>query len=285
MTRGRDVENTESADSTGRTHDGAGRTPVADADAVDASDMPQRVALVTGGTRGIGLAIAQRLLDDGLAVCITARKVEGLADAAQALGRHDQLLTLAGRSDDPAHRRIAVDQVMDRFGRLDVLVNNAGINPVFGNLVDLEQRSAEKIMGVNLHAALGWVQEMQRVSPSASGAIVNVASFATVRPSPGLGMYGASKAALVHLTKQLALELAPTVRVNCVIPALIETGFAGRLYEGRRDEIVRGYPLRRLGNPADVASAVAFLSSTESGWITGESLLIDGGLSLTGGVA
>jgi len=247
--------------------------------------MTQRVALVTGGTRGIGRAIAGRLLDDGLAVCITARKAEGLAEAAATLGHPQNLLTVAGRSDDPDHRRAAADAVVDRFGRFDVLVNNAGINPVFGSLMDLEQRSADKIMSVNLHAALGWAREMRRVSPGEQGAIVNISSYATVRPSPGLGMYGASKAALIHLTKQLALELAPEVRVNCVIPALIATEFAGRLFEGRRDEIEAGYPLGRLGSPEDVASAVAFLSSAESAWITGESLLIDGGLSLTGGVA
>jgi NAD(P)-dependent dehydrogenase (short-subunit alcohol dehydrogenase family) len=247
--------------------------------------MTRRVGLITGGSRGIGLAVARRLLDDGYAVCVTARKVEGLTDAAAALGNRDRLMTAVGRSDDPDHRRVTVDALIDRFGRFDVLINNAGINPVFGRLVDLEQRSAEKIMNVNLHAALGWVREMQRVMSGSRGAIVNISSYATVRPSPGLGMYGASKAALTHLTKQLALELAPKVRVNCVVPALIATEFAGRLYEGRHEDIEAGYPLGRLGRPEDVAAAVAFLSSAESGWITGESLLIDGGLSLTGGVA
>ena len=246
--------------------------------------MSGRVALVTGGTRGIGLAVARRLLDDGLSVVITARKVEGLAEAQAALGHPTRCLTVAGRSDDAEHRRTAVDALIDRFGRFDVLVNNAGINPVFGPLLDARQPSAEKVLSVNLHAVLGWVQEMRRVCGDHPGAVVNVASFATVRPSPGLGIYGVSKAALVHLTRQLALELAPCVRVNSVVPALVATDFADRLYAGRRSEIEAGYPLRRLGRPDDVAAAVAFLSSDEASWITGASLLLDGGLSLTGGV-
>ena len=246
--------------------------------------MSERVALVTGGTRGIGRAIARRLLENGLSVCITARKIDGLAAAAESLGNPDRLLTIAGRSDDPDHRRTAVDEVIDRFGRLDVLVNNAGVNPVFGDLIDLDERAAEKIMNVNLHAAVGWAREMRRVHSGSQGAIVNISSYSTVRPSPGLGMYGASKAALQHITKQLALEFAPEVRVNCVIPALIATEFAGRLFEGRREAAEREYPLARLGSPGDVAAAVAFLSSDQAGWITGESLLLDGGLSLNGGV-
>lgn len=244
----------------------------------------RRVALVTGGTRGIGLAIVRRLLEDGLDVGVTARKPAGLEEVRRRLGPH-RVLTVAGRSDDPNHRCTAVDAMIERFGRLDVLVNNAGVNPTFGTLMDLEDRSAHKIMDVNLHAALGWAREMQRVAPSRPGVIVNIASYATVRPSPGIGMYGASKAALIQLTKQLALELAPHVRVNCVVPALIATEFAGQLYEGRRSAVEAGYPLGRLGTPDDVASAVAFLASADSDWITGASLLIDGGLSLTGGVA
>lgn len=246
--------------------------------------MTDRVALVTGGTRGIGLAIARRLLSDGLSVCITARKPDGLAQAAEQLGHPDRLLTVAGKSDDVEHRRETVDAVIGRFGRMDVLVNNAGINPVFGDLVDLDDAAATKILNVNLHAALGWAREMHRVSAESVGAIVNVSSFAALRPSPGLGMYGVSKAALVHLTKQLALEFAPTTRVNAVIPALIATEFAERLFEDRRSEVESAYPLARLGSPEDIAAAVSFLSSDESQWITGESLVVDGGLSLTGGV-
>lgn len=248
--------------------------------------MTGRVALITGGSRGIGLATAQRFLADGWSVCLTARKHDGLNAAQQVLGEPDRVMTVAGRSDDEKHRRATVGMTLQRFGRLDVLVNNAGINPVLGDLIDLENRAAEKIIDVNLFAPLGWAREMRRALPNGhGGAIVNIASFATVRPSPGLGMYGASKAALIHLTRQLALEFAPTIRVNCVVPALIATEFAGLLFEGRRQEIEQSYPLATLGKPTDVAAAVAFLATEQSSWITGQSLVLDGGLSLTGGIA
>lgn len=251
----------------------------------DTRDTTNRVALITGGTRGIGFAVAARLLEDRWAVCITARKAEGLADAAERLGHGDRLMTVQGKSDDPAHRADCVQAVVDRFGRLDVLVNNAGVNPVMGTMVELDESAARKILGVNVLACLGWAREMHRVFVGdGTGAIVNVSSYASVRPSPGIGMYGVSKAAVTQLTKQLALEMAPRIRVNAVIPALIETDFAGALYQDRKDEIAASYPLGRIGRPEDVASAIAFLASGQSAWITGETLLLDGGLSLTGGV-
>lgn len=261
----------------------------------------RRVALVTGGSRGIGYAIAARLLADGFAVCITARKPDGLEDAAARLGNPDRVHTFAGKSDDPEHRRQAVDEILERFGSLDVLVNNAGINPVYAELLDVEETAATKILTVNLLSALGWSAEMRRArrqtlasatrradragQGQGQGSIVNVSSFATVRPSPGLGVYGASKAALRHATRQLALELAPDIRVNAVVPAVIATDFAGKLYEGRETEVAAEYPLQRIGRPDDVAAAVAFLASHDASWITGQSLLIDGGLSVTGGIA
>lgn len=246
--------------------------------------MPQRVALVTGGSRGIGFAIARRLHTDGMAVCITGRSQEGLADAVRSMDFSDRLLAIPGHNDDPDHRRAAVDAVAERWGGLDILVNNVGINPVFGGLLDIDDHAAQKTLNVNLLASLGWVREMQRVNQGRPGNIVNISSFAAVRPSPGLGMYGASKAALCSATKQLALELAPDIRVNSVVPALIATEFAGKLYEGRRDIIEATYPMRRLGRPEDIAAAVAFLASEDAAWITGQSLVVDGGLSLTGGV-
>jgi NAD(P)-dependent dehydrogenase (short-subunit alcohol dehydrogenase family) len=247
--------------------------------------MTGRVALVTGASRGIGFAIAARLLADGFAVCITARSPDGLAKAAEQLGHADRLMTSSGKSDDPRHRGHTIEAVVERFGRLDVLVNNAGVNPVAGDLMDLDQGAAEKILGVNLLAGLGWVHEARRHGgPDGLSAIVNISSFATIRPSPAIGMYAISKAAVTQMTKQLAFELAPKVRVNAVVPALIDTQFAAALHAGREEEIAATYPLKRVGRPDDVAGAVAFLISADSAWITGETLLVDGGLSLTGGV-
>jgi NAD(P)-dependent dehydrogenase (short-subunit alcohol dehydrogenase family) len=242
-----------------------------------------QVAIITGGSRGIGLAIAQRLLDDGAEVCITARKPGVLKEAAATLGDSDRVLTVAGKAHDPQHQADTVAQVTKQFGRIDILVNNVGTSPVFGPLMDLEQAAAAKILEVNVLSALGWTQHVVAASMREhGGAIVNMASVAGVGVSPGIGMYGVSKAALMNLTKQLAVELGPAIRVNAVAPAVVKTKFAAALYEGKEDEVAATYPLRRLGVPDDVGSVVAFLASDDSSWMTGQTLVIDGGVTLVG---
>ncbi|WP_203921475.1 SDR family oxidoreductase [Rugosimonospora africana] len=243
-----------------------------------------RVALVTGASRGIGLAVARRIVAEGGRVCLTARKEDGLRDAVASLGP-EYAIGVAGRSDDEEHRSSTVARVLDAYGRLDVLVNNTGINPAYGPLLDLDLGAARKTLEVNVVAALGWVREAYRGWLGAhGGAVVNVASVAGLRPAGGIGLYGVSKAALIQLTAQLAMELGPAVRVNAVAPAVVKTRFATALYEGREEEVAQAYPLRRLGVPADVASAVAYLASDDAEWVTGQTLAIDGGITLTGGV-
>ena len=247
--------------------------------------MTDRVTPVSGGSRGIGFAVAERLLAGGASVCTTARKADGLAEVATKLGHPDRLMAVQGKSVDTVHRANTADSIVEPFGRLDVLVNNAGVNPLRGLMVDLGEAAAQRILAVNVLAGLGWVRQKHHVfDMTTTVAIVNVSSCATVRPSPGIGMYGVSKAALTQPPKQLALELAPQTRVNAVIPAHIETEFARALYGDRKDEIVATYPLGRIGRPSDVASAIAFLTSDNSDWIMGETSLLDGGLSLTGDV-
>ncbi len=245
-----------------------------------------KVAVITGASRGIGRATAQRLVDEGARVCITARKPEPLAEAVSALGGELRAIGVAGHADDPAHRRAALDAAVEAFGRLDVLVNNTGINPAYGPLTELAESVARKIMDVNVLSALSWVREARHRGLGANvaepGAIVNIASIAGVRPSPGIGYYGVSKSALIGLTLQLADELSPAVRVNAVAPAVVKTRFATALYQGREGELAKGYPLGRLGVPEDVASAVAFLASADASWITGQTLVLDGGLTLRG---
>lgn len=242
--------------------------------------------MVTGASRGIGRATAQRLVDEGARVCITARKPEPLAEAVAALGGELHAIGVAGHADDPAHRQAALDAAVEAFGRLDVLVNNTGINPAHGPLTELAESVARKIMDVNVLSALSWVREARQRGLGANvaepGAIVNIASIAGVRPSPGIGYYGVSKSALIGLTLQLADELSPAVRVNAVAPAVVKTRFASALYQGREDELAKGYLLGRLGVPEDVASAVAFLASADASWITGQTLVLDGGLTLRG---
>lgn len=244
-----------------------------------------RTALITGASRGIGLAIAQRLVEEGARVTITARKQEALDEAVASLGGPEHALAVAGKGDDVEHQAHAVSQTVATFGSLDLLVNNAGINPAYGAMIDLDLDSARKIFEVNCLAALSWTQQAHRAwLGEHGGAVVNVASVAGLRPAPGIGFYGASKAMLNHITAELAVELGPDIRVNAVAPAVVKTRFATALYEGREEEVAAAYPLKRLGIPEDVGSAVAFLLSGDSAWMTGQVLVVDGGVTLTGGV-
>ncbi|MQA01773.1 MAG: glucose 1-dehydrogenase [Streptosporangiales bacterium] len=248
-------------------------------------DGQRRVAIVTGASRGIGLSIARTLVERGYRVCITGRNAGPLDEAVASLGGAEHALGVPGKAHDPAHQDATVDAVLGAFGRIDVLVNNAGINPVYGPMLELDLDAARKILEVNVLAAIGWTQRVHKASlAERGGAVVNIASAGGMRAAPGIGFYGTTKAALIHVTMELAVELAPKVRVNAVAPAVVKTKFATALYEGREEQLVAGYPMARLGVPEDVAGAVAFLASDEAAWITGQTLVIDGGATLTGDV-
>lgn len=244
-----------------------------------------KVALITGGSRGIGYGIAQSLVARGDRVCLTGRNEGPLQEAVAKLGA-DRATYVAGKAHDESHQAQAVEHVMTTYGRVDFLVNNAGTNPVFGPIADAELSVARKVFETNVISALGFAQRTwaawQREN---GGAIVNVASVAGLSASPFVGPYGISKAAMINLTLQLAHEMSPGVRVNAVAPAVVKTKFAAALYEGREEEAANGYPMGRLGVPEDVGGAVAFLASDAAGWITGQTLVIDGGLFLNAGVA
>ncbi len=244
-----------------------------------------RVALVTGASRGIGLAIAKGLVERGAKVCITARKPEPLAEAVEQLGGPDVAIAVPGKADDAAHQQEAVAAAIEKFGSLDLLVNNTGINPVYGPTLDVDPAAASKIFAVNVIAPLSWIRAARDAwMGEHGGAVVNVASIAGIRTSPGIGMYGVSKAALIRLTQELGAELGPKIRVNAVAPAVVKTQFATALYEGREEEVAAAYPMKRLGVPEDIAGAVAFLLSGEAGWMTGQTVVLDGGVTLGGGL-
>jgi NAD(P)-dependent dehydrogenase (short-subunit alcohol dehydrogenase family) len=246
----------------------------------------KKVAIVTGASRGIGLGIARRLVDDGARVVITARRPEALAEAVEALGGPAHALAIAGHADDAAHQDEVVAAARETFGRLDYLVNNAGINPSFGPMLETEIDSARKILEVNVLSAFSWTKKAVGAglgTPQApGGAIVNVASIAGLGATGLLGWYAVSKAALIHLTTELGYQLGPDVRVNAVAPGIVKTDFAQALYEGREDKVSRRYPLKRLGVPRDISGAVSFLLSGDSSWMTGQTVVLDGGATLAG---
>lgn len=244
-----------------------------------------RVAVVTGASRGIGLAIAQRLVADGANVCVTARKGEALQEAVSVLGGPKHAVGVAGKAKDTEHQAETMGRTLEAFGSVDMLVNNAGINPVYGPMIEIDHAAARKVFEVNVLGALSWTQHAYRAwMADNGGAVVNVSSIAGLKPAPGIGFYGASKAMLNHLTQELALELAPRIRVNGVAPAVVKTQFSAALYEGQEADVASGYPLKRLGVPDDVAGTVTFLLCDEAAWLTGQVIIIDGGVTLTGGV-
>jgi NAD(P)-dependent dehydrogenase (short-subunit alcohol dehydrogenase family) len=249
-------------------------------------DLTGRAAIVTGATRGIGFGIAKELAERGASVCITARKPAELDAAVAALDPDGsgRVIVSRGSADDAEHQQATIEATIARFGRIDYLVNNAAVNPHFGPLVDADPAAVRKIFEVNVIAALVWTQLAWRAwLADNGGAIVNVASVGGFVAGPFIGAYNASKAALIHLTRQLAQELGPGVRVNGIAPAVVKTDFARALYENDEEGVASRYPLKRLGVPADTAKLTAFLLSDDASWITGQTVVIDGGIMAMGG--
>jgi NAD(P)-dependent dehydrogenase (short-subunit alcohol dehydrogenase family) len=250
-------------------------------------DFAGKTAIVTGATRGIGFGIAAELVSRGASVCITARKPDELGAAVAALDPDGdgRAISAQGSADNAEHQQAAVDATMSAFGRIDYLVNNAAVNPYFGPLIDADLGAVRKILEVNVVATLAWDKLAWNAwMKDKGGVILNIASVGGMRPGPFLGAYNASKAALIHLTRQLAQELGPKVRVNGIAPAVIKTEFARALYERDEQGVADRYPLKRLGVPSDTSKLAAFLLSDDASWITGQTVAIDGGILSAGGV-
>jgi NAD(P)-dependent dehydrogenase (short-subunit alcohol dehydrogenase family) len=255
------------------------------------TDLTGRTALVTGASRGIGLATAQALAAAGASVVLTSRKQEAadqaaatvrdaVNDAAGARVKAAAIGVGAHATDQDAARR-CVDFTVETYGSLDILVNNAGTNPAYGPMVDMDHGRFAKTFDINLWAPVLWTSlAVKAWMGEHGGAIVNTASTGGLTVAPGMGVYNATKAGLIHLTRQFALELAPGIRVNAVAPAVVRTRLAELLWVGHEEQLNASYPLGRIGEPVDIASAVLFLVSDAASWITGQTLVLDGGALL-----
>jgi NAD(P)-dependent dehydrogenase (short-subunit alcohol dehydrogenase family) len=252
-------------------------------------ELKGRTALVTGGSRGIGLAVAARFAEAGANVMLVSRKADDLEEAAAGLvAAGAEADRVAWRSAHVGHPEDATSCVADavaRFGGLDILVNNAGTNPYFGPLIDIDVVRAQKTFEVNQLSVLVWTTAA--VKAGLRGSVINVASVGGLGVEPNIGWYNVTKAAVLHLTRQLSFELAPDVRVNALAPGLVKTKLAAALWEGPGEERISAHiPLRRLGLPDDIATAALFLASEASSWMTGQTLVVDGGTTAqpSGGV-
>ena len=245
-------------------------------------DLTGRIALVTGASRGIGSAIAEALAEQGAKVVLSSRKQEGLdAEAARINerfpGAAEGIAAHTGRQEDLER---LVTTVMERHGRIDILVNNAATNPFFGPMMNMDMPAWDKTFEVNLRGVFFLTKLVYEATmESKGGAVVNIASIGGIRPGFGLGAYNVTKAGVIMLTRQLAKEIGSKVRVNAIAPGLIKTRFAEALW-GNEDllkRVIDTNPMGRIGSPDEIAGAVVFLVSDAASYVNGEVIVIDGG--------
>ncbi len=235
-----------------------------------------KVALITGASRGIGKAIAKAYADAGASVMLSSRKQDALEAAAGEIG--GDTAVFAANAGELDQAQACVDATVERFGGIDILVNNAATNPYMGPTIDIDPARYDKTMQVNLRGVFFWTQMAWRASmQERGGSVINVASIGGMSIEPTIGIYNTTKAAVIHLTRTLAAELAPSVRVNALAPGLVKTDMARALWEPAEEQMAKRMPLRRLGEPEDIANGALFLASDLSSWITGHTLVIDGG--------
>jgi len=236
-----------------------------------------KTALVTGASKGIGLAIAKAMAESGANVMLSSRKQEQLEKAAAEINGNVDVV--AANAGEPEQAEAAVDATLERFGSLDVLVNNAATNPHFGKAIDVDLPRFDKTFQVNLRGLLVWSQlAYKRWMQEHGGNVINIASIGGMHYGSFIGVYDTTKAAVIYLTKHLAAELAPNVRVNAIAPGMVKTDFAKALYENGEEAVAAMVPLKRLGVPEDIAPAAVFLASDAASWVTGEVFVVDGGM-------
>jgi NAD(P)-dependent dehydrogenase (short-subunit alcohol dehydrogenase family) len=242
-----------------------------------------KVAIVTGASRGIGEAIARAFAAAGAKVVVASRKIDGVTAVAESIGPNAHAIAAhTGKESDCA---LLVEGAVAKFGKVDVLVNNAATNPYFGPMLDIDATAWDKTFEVNTKGyfwmARGVAKHLQ--NRNAPGSIVNVASVAGLEAAPLQGVYGMTKAAILSMTKTLAYELASSkIRVNAICPGLIETKFASALIQNESilAEVTKKTPLARYGQPDEIAGGALYLASDAATFLTGHSLVIDGGMTV-----
>jgi NAD(P)-dependent dehydrogenase (short-subunit alcohol dehydrogenase family) len=252
---------------------------------MDLFDLSGKVAIVTGASRGIGQAIAERLAQAGAKVVITSRKPEGIDAIAEAIrASGGEAMAVAAHNGDKAALQNLAQTAIKAYGGVDILVHNAATNPHFGPLLDAEDGLWQKTLEVNL---MGNVWLTQAVVPNmrerGGGSIINIASVNGLRPGRMQGIYSITKAAVINLTQTLAMELAEAnIRVNAVAPGLIQTKFARAIWENDYlvTPIIQRTPLKRIGQPDDIAGIVVYLAAPASSYATGQVFVVDGGLTV-----
>jgi NAD(P)-dependent dehydrogenase (short-subunit alcohol dehydrogenase family) len=248
----------------------------------DIFDLGGRVALVTGGSRGIGRAISLLLARHGATIVVASRRIEGcetVAGEIRAAGGRATALTC--HIGEPAQITAAMQEIDARHGRLDILVNNAATNPYFGPAVAMDLAAYQKTVDVNIRGYF-WtsIEAARRMLAQGKGAIVNVASVNALRPMDGQAVYSMTKAAIVNMTQGLAREWARQgIRVNALVPGLVETKFAAAIHENEklRAAMERLVPMGRIAQPEEMAGAVLYLVSDAASYTTGSCLTADGG--------
>lgn len=245
-------------------------------------DLTGKVAIVTGASKGIGEAIALGLAEFGAKVVVSSRKQEAVESVAQAIRKAGgEAAAIAAHVGDMDQARALVDQTIKQFGGVDILVNNAATNPVFGPVINSDEAVFDKIMDVNVK---GPFELAKRCFPSmqerGGGSIINISSIGGISPEPLLGIYSVSKTALLSLTKVLAAEWGPArIRVNAICPGLVKTKFSRALWE--TDEILKKFtdelPLRHMAQPDEIAPLAVFLAGEGAGYCTGGVFVADGG--------
>jgi len=250
-------------------------------------DLSGKVALVTGSTKGIGRAIAQRMAEAGARVVISSRNQDACDEVAAEINQHGgEAYPLACNINYREQLQALVDKTLEKYGRIDILVINAALNPFYGSSQDIPDTAFDKIMNANIGSAHRLCQmALPAMAEHGGGAVIIVSSIAGLKGSATLGAYGISKAADMQMARNLAVEWGPqNIRVNCIAPGLIRTDFARALWENPETyaETVSRYPLRRIGEPDEIAGAAIFLASPAGRFTTGQTLVIDGGGTIVG---